>query len=128
MTKPHSPPPRPIQEAPSPAPAPDPNSLIAILHGLGTGAAADGQPSPERHYRRSRQMALADADCALVGQRIVQEILLAAERARQNGDPDQYVGDRVMQGLEMAALALTNGGGRRAEGPLVGVPFRLCAR
>ena len=108
MTTPHSPPPRPIQEAPSAAPAPDPNSLIAILHAIGAGAAADGQPWPERHHLRSRQMALSDADCALTGQRIVQEILLAAERARQNGGPDQYVGDRVMEGLKLAALALTN--------------------
>lgn len=52
-------------------------------------------------------MALSDADCALTGQRIVQEILLAAERTRQNGEPDQYVGDRVMEGLVMADLALT---------------------
>jgi len=107
MTTPHSPPPRPIQEAPSAAPALDPNSLIAILHAIGAGAAADGQPWPERHHLRSRQMALSDADCALTGQRIVQEILLAAERTRQNGEPEQYVGDRVMEGLVMADLALT---------------------
>ena len=56
MTTPHSPPPRPIQEAPSPSPALDPNSLIAILHSIGAGAAADGQPWPERHHLRSRQM------------------------------------------------------------------------
>lgn len=107
MTTPHSPPPRPIQEAPSPAPALDPNSLIAILHGIGAGAASDGQPWSERNLLRGRQMALADADCALAGQRVIHEILLAAERARQNGDPDQYVGDRVMEGLAMACLALT---------------------
>ena len=108
MTTPHSPPPRPIQQAPSAAPAPDPNSLIAILRAIGAGAAADGQPWPERHHLRGRQMALSDADCALTGQRIVQEILLAAERARQNGGPEQYVGDRVMEGLKLAALALTS--------------------
>ncbi|WP_313139895.1 hypothetical protein [Stenotrophomonas sp.] len=107
MTTPHSPPPRPIQEAPSPTPARAPNSLIAVLHSIGAGAAADGQPWPERHPLRSRQIALADADCALTGQRIVQELLLAAERTRQNGEPDQYVGDRVMEGLVMADVALT---------------------
>ncbi|CAH0156702.1 hypothetical protein [Stenotrophomonas lactitubi] len=107
MTTPHSPPPHPIQEAPSPSPALDPNSLIAILRSIGAGAAADGQPWPERHHLRSRQMQLSDADCALTGQRIVQEILLAAERTRQNGEPDQYVGDRVMEGLVMADIALT---------------------
>jgi len=37
----------------------------------------------------------------------VQELLLAAERTRQNGEPDQYVGDRVMEGLVMADIALT---------------------
>ena len=106
MTTPHSLP------APDPASAlgrcgPGPNSLIAILHAIGAGAAADGQPWPERHHLRSRQMALSDADCALTGQRIVQEILLAAERTRQNGEPEQYVGDRVMEGLVMADMALT---------------------
>ncbi len=35
-------------------------------------------------------------------------ILLSAERARQNGGPEHYVGDRVMEGLMLAALALTN--------------------
>ncbi|MHB9786302.1 hypothetical protein ACODUO_07635 [Stenotrophomonas maltophilia] len=110
MTTPHSPPPRPIQEAPSPSPEPpqDPNTLIAALHSIGSGAASDGRPWPERHPLRGRQMALADADCALAGQRIVQEVALAAERTRQNGAPEQFVGDRVMEGLLMANLALTS--------------------
>ncbi len=129
MTTPHSPPPRPVQEAPSAAPALDPNSLIAILHAIGAGAAADGQPWPERHHLRSRQMALSDADCALTGQRIVQEILLAAERTRQNGEPEQYVGDRVMEGLVMPIWRLprssTNGYGPRTE-RLWRVRFCLC--
>ncbi|WMJ70822.1 hypothetical protein [Stenotrophomonas sp. 24(2023)] len=107
MNKPHSPSPRHIQEAPGPESTVDPNSLVAILHSIGGGVASDGQPWPERHQLRGRQMAMADADCALTGQRIVQELLLAAERAHQNGDPDQYVGDRVMEGLAMASLALT---------------------
>ncbi|ARZ74744.1 hypothetical protein CCR98_11350 [Stenotrophomonas sp. WZN-1] len=87
---------------------PDLNSLTALLHRIGLGAAADGQPWPERHQLPGRCLALADADGALAGLRIVNEILLAAERARQNGGPDQYVGDRVMEGLKLAALALTN--------------------
>ncbi|WP_414496114.1 hypothetical protein [Stenotrophomonas maltophilia] len=107
MTTPHSPRPRPIQEAPSPAPALDPTCLIAVLHAIGAGAAADGRPWPERHLLRSRQIAMSDADCAATGQRIVQEILLAAERTRQNGEPEQYLGDRVMEGLVMADMALT---------------------
>ncbi|WMJ69211.1 hypothetical protein [Stenotrophomonas sp. 24(2023)] len=107
MTKPYSPALKPIQEAAFSEPVLDPNSLIAILHGIGGGLAADGQPWPERHQLRGRQMALADTDCALTGLRVVQEILLAAERTRQNGEPEQYVGDRVMEGLMMASLALT---------------------
>lgn len=87
---------------------PDPNSLIALLHQIGLGAAADGQPWPERHQLPGRCLALADADGALAGLRIVQELLLAAERARQNGGPEHYVGDRVMEGLKLAALALTS--------------------
>ncbi|MGE8258568.1 MAG: hypothetical protein ACN6RJ_04020 [Stenotrophomonas sp.] len=107
MTKSYSPAPKPSPEAPASEPAQDPNSLIALLHSIGAGGASDGQPWPERHPLPWRRIALADADCALAGQRVIQEILLAAERARQNGDPDQYVGDRVMEGLAMACLALT---------------------
>ena len=95
-------------DAPSDAPhARDPLGFIATLDRIGKGAAADGQPWPERHLLRSRQIAMSDADCAATGQRIVQEILLAAERTRQNGEPEQYVGDRVMEGLVMADMALT---------------------
>ncbi len=53
-----------------------------------------------------RRMALADADCALAGQRVTLELLLAAERVRQNGADAEYVGDRVLEGLAMASLAL----------------------
>ena len=67
---------------------PDPNNLTALLHRIGLGAAADGQPWPERHQLPGRCLALADSDGALAGLRIVNEILLAAERARQNGGPE----------------------------------------
>ncbi|MGH8097263.1 hypothetical protein [Stenotrophomonas indicatrix] len=89
-----------------PSPSLDPTTLVATLRRIGTGAAADGQPWPERHQLSSRCMALADADCALAGLRVVQEVLLAAERTRQNGAPEEYVGDRVMEGLMLACLAL----------------------
>ena len=90
----------------APSPALDPTTLVASLRRIGTGAAADGQPWPERHQLPSRCMAMADADCALAGLRVVQEVLLAAERTRQNGTPEEYVGDRVMEGLMLACLAL----------------------
>ncbi|EZP47626.1 hypothetical protein BW38_00005 [Stenotrophomonas sp. RIT309] len=86
---------------------PDANTLSANLRRIGKGAAADGQPWPERHQLPGRCMALADADCALAGLRVVQEVLLAAERTRQNGEPEDYVGDRVMEGLMLACLALS---------------------
>jgi len=85
----------------------DANTLSANLRRIGKGAAADGQPWPERHQLPGRCMALADADCALAGLRVVQEVLLAAERTRQNGEPEDYVGDRVMEGLMLACLALS---------------------
>ena len=107
MTTSYSPAPQPVQEAPSVEPAADPNTLIAVLHSIGAGVAANGQPWPERHQLRGRQMALSDADCSLTGLRVVLEMLLAAERIRQNGPDDEYVGDRVMEGLMMACLALT---------------------
>lgn len=42
------------------------------------------------------------------GLRIVLEILQAVERARQNGGPEHYVDEREMEGMKLAALALTN--------------------
>ena len=84
----------------------DRNTFIANLHRIGSGAAADGQPWPERHQLPGRCLALADADCALNGLRVVLEMLLAAERTRQNGEPEEYVGDRVMEGLVMACQSL----------------------
>ncbi len=85
----------------------DPNAFVATLHRIGTGAAADGQPWPERHQLPGRCLELADADCALAGLRVVQEVMLAAERTRQNGAPEEYLGDRVMEGLMMACVGLT---------------------
>jgi len=85
----------------------DPNAFVATLRRIGTGAAADGQPWPERHQLPGRCLELADADCALAGLRVVHEVLLAAERTRQNGAPEEYLGDRVMEGLMMACVGLT---------------------
>jgi len=85
--------------SPQAAPAVDRNTFIANLNRIGSGAAADGQPWPERHQLPGRGLALADADCALTGLRVVLEMLLAAERTRQNGD-------RVMEGLVMACQSL----------------------
>jgi len=88
-------------------PSVDPNAFVATLHRIGTGAAADGQPWPERHQLPGRCLQLADADCALAGLRVVAELMLAAERTRQNGASEEYLGDRVMEGLKMACVALT---------------------
>ena len=88
------------------APAADPNAFVATLHRIGKGAAADGQPWPERHQMPGRRMAMGYADCAVAGQRVTLELLLAAERVRQNGAESEYVGDRVLEGLAMASLAL----------------------
>lgn len=88
-------------------PSVDPNAFVATLRRIGSGAAADGQPWPERHQLPGRCLQLADADCALAGLRVVAELMLAAERTRQNGAPEEYLGDRVMEGLKMACVALT---------------------
>ncbi|MGO4554746.1 hypothetical protein AB4Y84_11090, partial [Stenotrophomonas sp. 2YAF22] len=57
-------------------PSADPNTFVATLRRIGTGAAADGQSWPERHQLPGRCLQLADADCALAGLRVVQEVLL----------------------------------------------------
>ncbi|KRG51247.1 hypothetical protein [Stenotrophomonas beteli] len=94
----------------------DPRSFVATLRCIGTGAAADGQPWPERHQLPGRCLQLADADCAAAGLRVVAELMLAAERTRQNGAPEEYLGDRVMEGLKMACLALTAQVAERLQG------------
>ncbi|HDS1039070.1 TPA: hypothetical protein QDZ42_002086 [Stenotrophomonas maltophilia] len=94
-------------EAPDLTSPPAASAYIDALKQIGRGAAADGQPWPERHQLPGRRLALADADCALAGLRVAQEMLLAAERIRQNGPDEEYVGDRVMEGLMLACMALT---------------------
>ncbi|HDS1219748.1 TPA: hypothetical protein QEG05_002421 [Stenotrophomonas maltophilia] len=107
MTNASPPSPHPIRLHPANEPTPDPNAFASLLHSIGAGAASNGRPWPEGHLPPGRRMALSDADCSLNGLRVVMEILLAAERARKNGEPDQYVGDRVLEGLVMAGLGLT---------------------
>jgi len=99
-------------DRPAPANTEDADELripgfIDTLHRVGAGAAADGHPWPEPQLRLGRRIALADTDCALAGLRIVQELVLASERVRQNGPESEYLGDRVMEGLMMAGVALT---------------------
>jgi hypothetical protein len=107
MTKRYSPAPQPIQEEPANGPVLDRNTLVALLHSIGSGATSDGQPWPERHLMPGRRTALADTDCSLAGLRVVMEILLAAQRAREDGELEQDVGPRIMEGLIMAGLGLT---------------------
>lgn len=97
-------------------PFPDPNSFIATLRRIGAGAAADGQPWPELHLSLGRRMQMADADCALCGLRTVAEMALAGERSRQNGEPQDCLDDRSMEGLLMAVLSLTILATERAQG------------
>ncbi len=66
----------------------EPITFVAQLRGISSGGASDGRPWPEPHLSPGRCIALADVDCALAGLRTVHDILLAAERARQDGGPD----------------------------------------
>ena len=98
------------------APAPDPNSFVATLRRIGSGAAADGQPWHERNLSIGRCLQLADADCTLAALRAVGEMALANERTRQNAAPEQCIGDRHMEGLLMAVVALTTLASERVQG------------
>jgi hypothetical protein len=113
-------------------PAADRNTFIANLNRIGSGAAADGQPWPERYQLPSRCLALADADCALSGLRVVLEMLLAAERTRQNAEPEEYAGNRVMEGLVMACPSLcaqaVGGFSPKGEGHLQRHSARIASR
>ena len=97
-------------------PAPDPNGFVATLRRIGAGAAADGEPWHEHNLSIGRCMQLADADCTLGGLRAVGEMALANERTRQNAAPDQCIGDRHMEGLLMAVVALTAMATERVQG------------
>ena len=87
---------------------PTAHSFADCLRQIGNGAAADGQPWPERFLLPGRRLALADTDGALAGLRVLLEVVLAAERARQHGGPEHDLGERVREGLVLAALALTD--------------------
>lgn len=89
------------------APGADPSTFIPTLRRIQRGAAADGQPWPERAVSPGRRLQLADADCALAGLATVQQMLLAAERTRQTALPEDTLGDRSTEGLLLACIALT---------------------
>lgn len=86
--------------SPQAAPAVDRNTFIANLNRIGSGAAADGQPWPEWHQLPGRCLALADADCALSGLRVVLEMLLAAERIGKHGSDNVTAEDLGRTGQE----------------------------
>lgn len=97
-------------------PSPDSNGFIATLRRIGLGAAADGQPWPELNLSLGRRLQMADADCALCALRTVAEMALAGERSRQNGEREDCLDDRSMEGLLMAVLSLTILASERAQG------------
>lgn len=59
---------------------------------------------------------LADADCTLETLRAAGEMALANQRTRQNAAPEQCIGDRHMEGLLMAVVALTTLASERVQG------------
>lgn len=59
---------------------------------------------------------LTDADCTLAALRAVDEMALANERTRHNAAPEQCIGDRHMEGLLMAVVALTTLASERVQG------------
>jgi len=72
------------------------------------------------------RMQLADASCTPGGLRAVAEMALAEERTRQNGAPNQRLGDRQMEGLLIAVLSLMVMASERCRGsgrPLLRHPF-----
>lgn len=80
--------------------------MMALLRKISAAAAVDGFPWPEGYLLPGGHLGLTDADRTLVGLRVVQELVLAAERSRQDGEAE-YVGDRIMDGLMQACIALS---------------------
>ncbi|HBS56485.1 MAG TPA: hypothetical protein DEA38_12285 [Stenotrophomonas sp.] len=81
--------------------------MMALLRKISATAAVDGFPWPEGYLLPGGHLGLTDADRTLVGLRVVQEIMLAAERSRHHDDDAEYVGDHVMDGLMQACIALS---------------------
>ncbi len=84
-----------------------PDRMMALLRKISATAAVDGFPWPEGYLLPGGHLGLTDADRTLVGLRVVQEIMLAAERSRHHDDDAEYVGDHVMDGLMQACIALS---------------------
>jgi len=84
-----------------------PDRMMALLRKISAAAAVDGFPWPEGYLLPGGHLGLTDADRTLVGLRVVQELVLAAECTRQDGEADEYVGDRIMEGLMQAGIALS---------------------
>jgi len=84
-----------------------PDRMMALLRKISAAAAVDGFPWPEGYLLPGGHLGLTDADRTLVGLRVVQEIMLAAERSRHHDDAAEYVGDHVMDGLMQACIALS---------------------
>ena len=83
-----------------------PDRMMALLRKISAAAAVDGFPWPEGYLLPGGHLGLTDADRTLVGLRVVQELVLAAERSRQDGEAE-YIGDRIMDGLMQACIALS---------------------
>lgn len=81
--------------------------MTALLRKVSAAAAVDGFPWPEGYLLPGAHLGLTDADRTLVGLRVVQELVLAAERSREDGEAGEYVGDRIMEGLMQACIALS---------------------
>lgn len=85
----------------------DPARLMALLQKISAGAPAGGFLWPEGCFLSGGHVGLTEADRILAGLRVVQEVVLAAERSRGHDDADEYVGDRFMAGLMQACIALS---------------------
>jgi hypothetical protein len=78
--------------------------MIALLRKV-SETAADDFPWPQGYPPACRHLPRTDAEGTLAGLRVVQELMLAAERSRHIDD--EYVGDPVMDGLMQACIALS---------------------
>ena len=91
---------------PSSAPAPanadvaaEHITFVAQLRGIGSGGASDGRPWPERQLAPAVAWPWPISTARWPGcAPCMHDIPLAAERARQDGGPEQDVGDRVVEG------------------------------
>ena len=82
-------------------------TLLGSLQRIRQVEGADGQPLRRKGRNTAQCMALARINRANAGLTVLLELLHASERAREDGDEAQQIGNDVREGLLLACRGLS---------------------